>query len=362
MIGIGLLTLAPRISGGSETYARELVRALARVGKLEYRVFVPRIAADAGDGLESRVSSSYRASFSTAGRLVAMGLAAAFPGRLQRELGAQGLEAVHFPLTIALPRRLGVPSCVTLHDLQHLDLPRFFSRAERDFRKIAWHPSIRNAQLVIVPSEFVRTGAVERLGLDPARIRVIAHGIDHDLFRPGPEEREPFLLFPANNWPHKNHERLFQAFALLRRERPELRLVLTGSGHERRRLPDGVEALGHVSREELASLFGRAACLVFPSLYEGFGQPPLEAMASGCPVAVSRVASLPEVCGEATRYFDPTEPEEIAAVVSEALDRPDRMREKGLERARAFTWERCAREHERVYEELISSAPSSSAS
>jgi glycosyltransferase involved in cell wall biosynthesis len=107
---------------------------------------------------------------------------------------------------------------------------------------------------------------------------------------------------------------------------------------------------GHVSPDELVSLYRRASALVFPSLYEGFGQPPLEAMACGCPVAVSRVASLPEVCGDAAEYFDPESPEEMAAAVIRALS-GERV-ERGLARARLFTWEECARRHDEVYREL----------
>ena len=145
----------------------------------------------------------------------------------------------------------------------------------------------------------------ERFEVDVERIRVIHLGLDHERFRPGAGEREPFLLYPANPWPHKNHERLFEALALVRRKRPELRLVLTGTGHEGRPVPPGVDVRGRVPDEELARLYQRASLLVFPSLYEGFGQPPLEAMACGCPVAVSTAGSLPEVCGDAARYFDP---------------------------------------------------------
>ena len=125
---------------------------------------------------------------------------------------------------------------------------------------------------------------------------------------PGTGEREPFLLYPARRWPHKNHERLFEAFALVRRERPELRLVLTGGG-EFGSVPDGVEVLGHVPRPQLVGLLQRASALVFPSLYEGFGQPPLEAMACGCPVACSNAGALPEVVGDAALLFDPRRPE-----------------------------------------------------
>jgi glycosyltransferase involved in cell wall biosynthesis len=258
---------------------------------------------------------------------------------------------VHYPLTIRLPP-VQAPSAVTVHDLQHLDLPQLFSRGERAFRAVAYHRSARAARLVVVPSAFVRDRAVALLGLDPARVRVIHHGIDHERFRPGDEPREPFLLYPARRWPHKNHARLFEALALLRRDRPELRLVLTGGGHAGP-LPAGVELRGAVGAAELVALYRRASALVFPSRYEGFGLPPLEAMACGCPVACSLAASLPEVCGDAARYFAPDDPEAIAAATAEVLAEPGPWRERGLARAAAFTWERSAQAHEAVYRELL---------
>jgi glycosyltransferase involved in cell wall biosynthesis len=202
---------------------------------------------------------------------------------------------------------------------------------------------------VIVPSQFVRRRAIELLGLPPERVHAIPWGVDHDRFQPSDVGREPFLLYPARPWPHKNHERLLEAFALLRDERPELRLVLTGGGHEGRHVPAGVEVRGLVSKEELASLYRRTACLVFPSLYEGFGQPPLEAMASAAPVAASNIPAIAEVSGDAAALFDPSDPEDIAAVVSGVLDSPERFAAAGPERARAFSWAETARKHEAVY-------------
>ena len=192
---------------------------------------------------------------------------------------------------------------------------------------------------------------VERLGLAEDRVRPIHLGIDHEVFRPGNEPRGEFLLYPARRWPHKNHARLFEAFARLRRQNPGLELVLTSYDGS---VPEGVRALGHVDRNELVRLYRTAAALVFPSLYEGFGQPPLEAMACGCPVACSNVASLPEVVGDAARLFDPSSAEEIVAAVEDVLAEPDPWRRRGLERAAGFTWEKTAREHDAVYEELAS--------
>ena len=348
-VGLSLLTLVPGEVGGAETSARGLARGLAEVGTLEYAAFTPPAAPGAGEGLPETVVAEYRDARSVQQRFVAMTLAALRPGRMRARFA--GLDAVHYPLTIALPT-LELPSAVTVHDLQHLDHPELFSRGERLWRARAHERAARNAQAVIVPSQFVRRRAVELLGLPPERVHAIPWGVDHERFRPRDEEREPFLLYPARPWPHKNHERLFEAFVRLREERPELRLVLTGGGHEGGPVPPGVEVRGHVSRDELASLYRRTACLVFPSLYEGFGQPPLEAMACGCPVAASRGGSLPEACGDAAAFFDPEDAEDIAAVVAAVLESPERLVAGGLERAAQFTWTESARRHEAVYRSL----------
>jgi glycosyltransferase involved in cell wall biosynthesis len=283
------------------------------------------------------------------GRLIAMARATARPGPIRREMDIAELDAIHFPLTVMLPRVERTPAVVSLLDIQHVFFPEFFSKAELAYRRFVYGSSLGRAQVVIAISQHVKETLVDRMSMDPDRIEVIHLGLDHELFRPGDEQREPFLLYPANPWPHKNHARLFEALALVRRQRPELRLVLTGTGLERLDVPEGVEVKGRVPREELASLFRRASALVFPSLYEGFGQPPLEAMASGTPVAVSTAGSLPEVCGDAARYFDPTSVEEIAEAVLTVLEAPKPLVERGLRRAAGFTWDETARRHDAVY-------------
>jgi glycosyltransferase involved in cell wall biosynthesis len=349
MIGISLLTLVPGELGGSETYVRELLRGLGRVGLHEYKVLLPPAAPTASEGLPADLATEYRLARTIPQRLLAMGMAAAGPGPLRARL--DGTRVVHYPLTIRIPP-VGQPSVVTLLDVQHLDLPGMFSRSERLFRSIAWHRSARGAQRVVTISEFVRRRAVEQLGLDPRLLRAIPLGLDHDELQPGVLEREPFLLYPARRWPHKNHERLFEAFALLRRERPELRLVLTGGG-DFSDVPEGVETRGHVPRSEVVSLMQRASALVFPSLYEGFGLPPLEAMACGCPVASSNAAALPEVVGDAARLFDPHEPAAIADAVRDVLAEPAPWIERGLAHAARFSWDDTACATDAVYAELL---------
>jgi glycosyltransferase involved in cell wall biosynthesis len=346
-VGISLLTLVPRISGGSETYARELVRALGRVGMHSYRVLLPTVARDV-EGLPAEVVEEYRASTSMPGRIAAMTEGVVRGKRLRRRL--DGLDVVHFPLTVMLPRVATPPAVTTVLDLQHELLPEFFSRAERSYRRAVYGWSIRKSSLVVTISEHTAREVVERYAIPETRVRPIHLGLEHTVFSPGEQAREPFVVYPARAWPHKNHERLFAAFAELRRRHPGLELVLTSYEGP---TPEGVRSLGHVSREELVRLYRTAAGLVFPSLYEGFGQPPLEAMACGCPVASSNAASLPEVCGNAARMFDPTSVEEMVAAVEEILAQPEEWSARGIARAAEFSWEQTARAHDDAYAAVL---------
>jgi glycosyltransferase involved in cell wall biosynthesis len=345
-VGLSLLTLVPGISGGSETYVRELVRTLGRTGKHEYRVFLPSIAPDV-TGLPVEIVSEYRAARSMPGRIVGMTRATIAGRSIKRRF--EGVDVLHFPLSVMVPRVEDRPVVTSVLDLQHEVLPEFFSRAELAYRRRVYGWSVRNSRIVITISEHAAGTLVERLGLPEERVRAIHLGIDHELFRPGDDTRAQFLLYPARKWPHKNHARLFEAVALLREKRPELELLVTAYDGP---VPEGVRSLGRVSHEELAGLYRTAAALVFPSLYEGFGQPPLEAMACGCPVACSNAGSLPEVVGDAARLFDPTSVEEMVTAVEQVLDDPEPWRVRGLERAAGFTWEKTAEAHDAVYAEL----------
>ena len=341
-----MLTLVPGLMGGSETYARQLTRALARVGELEYRVFVPPGAEDASGGLPTTVVAQYRAARSAPGRLAAMARAALASGRLREAMGLAELDAIHFPFTVMLPPPGSLPAATTILDLQHEEHPEFFSRTQLLYRRRFYRRPLLDSPMVITISEYARRTILERYPLDPEHVRAIHLAVDHDTFTADGRPREPFLLYPANAWPHKNHARLFEAFRQVRRERPELRLVLTGAGHEALSLPEGVESRGHVPLADLVDLYRTTAAVVYASLYEGFGMPCLEAMACGAPVAASNVASLPEVCGDAAVYLDPTSVESIAHAIRRVLDDPP---SGGVEQAANFTWDACARAHDDVY-------------
>jgi glycosyltransferase involved in cell wall biosynthesis len=328
--------------GGSESYVRALTSALARVGTSEYLVAAPPDALDAGGDLPSVAAGAP----GSAKRSWAFARAAGSRSALR------DASVVHYPLTVPLPH-VGVPRVITLNDVLHCDHPELVSRPVRAFRALAYDRAARKSDLVIVLSRFVQERAEAQIRLDPDLVRVVPLGVDHSVFRPGGEDREPFLLYPARLWPHKNHRLLFEAFARVRQERPDLELLLTGGGHDSRALPAGVRSLGLVSQDELARLYRTAEVMVFPSLYEGFGAPILEAMASGCAVAASNAAAIPEVAGEAAVLFDPSSPSAIADGILAALAQRSALARRGLAQASRFTWDATAAAHELVYSELM---------
>jgi glycosyltransferase involved in cell wall biosynthesis len=228
-----------------------------------------------------------------------------------------------------------------------------FSRAERLYRGVTYDRAARNADAVITISDFAKGRICHHLGIDPDRIHVAHLGVRAQECTPALGPRDPFLLYPAKGWAHKNHGVLLDAFQILRRRHPTLELVLTGAtAAELPAVPPGVQVRGNVPRAELIGLYGSAAALVFPSRYEGFGLPVIEAMSSGCPVAAANAGSLPEIAGDAAVLFDPTDAPSVARGVEEALDRAGDLQERGLRRAQAFTWSACTDVHEMLYRSL----------
>jgi glycosyltransferase involved in cell wall biosynthesis len=346
--------LFPGRVGGAETNVRGLLAAFAAGhGPERLTVLGNRLLGESYAGWPVR-DVGYRAGNSAATRLAAMALGRAWP-----RVDGSEFDVVHYPVTVPVPRVSGAPRVVTLLDVQHHELPQMFSRGERWHRGWAYDDAARDARAVITISEHARTQIVERLGIAADRVHVIGLGVDHGRFAPEGERDaelpERYVLYPANLWPHKNHGRLLEAFS--RVCDPELHLVLTGQSYGRERsvaADDRVHFLGHVPGERLPAIYRGASALVYPSLFEGFGVPLLEAMACGVPVAASHRGALAEVAGDAALLFDPTDTDAISDAIRRVTDDEDlraRLRAAGFRRAATFTWERAARAHLDVYEE-----------
>jgi glycosyltransferase involved in cell wall biosynthesis len=360
-VGLSLLTVRPGKIGGAESYVRGLLRAYA-AGPDEVVILANGAVEDAyrdktGGAVSLRRVKGLEPEGSSPRRAAALVRATLAPSPIPRDL-----DVVHYPVAVRLPRTR-LPSVVTLHDIQHHELPHFFSRAQRAYRALAYDASARAATHVITVSEHARQGIIRTLDLAPDRVTAIHHGIDHARFSPTPtpedaqlELPDDFIFFPANLWPHKNHAMLIEALARV----PRINLVLTGQTYDQgdallqqarhAGVADRVHHIGFVDLHQVPMLYRRARALVFPSLFEGFGAPPLEAMACGCPVVVSDAASLPEVTGDAGISVDARDPQRLADAIHRVLDEGARLVPAGLEHVKRFSWATAAARHHAVYE------------
>jgi glycosyltransferase involved in cell wall biosynthesis len=277
------------------------------------------------------------------------------------------------PLSVLYPRPVPRPAVMTLGDIQEVFYPQFFAPAERYLRELHYPTSTRMADRVITISEFSRRTMIEHLRLAPTRVKAI-HLCGDERYARAESARRPdvplperYLLYPANWWKHKNHALLFQALGHLRRARGRrFDLVLTGFGQDadspvraaaaEHGVEDQVHGLGYRPLEELAYLYRHADMLVFPSLFEGFGMPLVEAMASGCPVVAARDTSIPEVVGDAAELFDPASATELADAIVRVADDPawrQTLRARGRARARRFSAADLAQGHREAFEEAV---------
>lgn len=288
------------------------------------------------------------------------------------------LDVVHDPNGIApfLGPSFGARRAVTIHDMFSYVVPETHNRLDvLRYRYMLPH-AVRRTHCIMTNSRHSQADIARFLQLPPARIDVIPHAAAR--FSPVPDGRAraavlarygitpPFILYLGGINARKNIARLFEAYARLREHHPDVTLVVGGKRQwqtgaidatfKRLALEDKVHFTGYVADADLPALYSAAAVFVFPSLYEGFGLPPLEAMSCGTPVVTSNVSSLPEVVGEAALTVDPYDVGALAAAIERALtDAALRaeLRRRGFEQAKQFTWERTARETVAAYQRVL---------
>jgi glycosyltransferase involved in cell wall biosynthesis len=257
---------------------------------------------------------------------------------------ARELDVLHCT-TFRGPVRARPPVVVTVHDLALLRHPEAFPPWHRHTGRTVIRHGVARADAIVAVSSFTRAEIVELTGLPSERVRVVPNGVEPVFAPEGRAEEGVYVLAVGTLEPRKNLARAVQGATLAG---VELRVVgAAGWG--------GVEVSGwrgRVDDEELAALYRGARCLVFPSLYEGFGLPVLEAMACGTPVVTTRGGATEEVAGGAAVLVDARDPASIAAGIGEADRRREELRRLGLERARAFTWDRAADLVEALWREL----------
>ena len=383
-IGINLIDFVPGVMGGAETYVRGLIRYLQKIDLEGQYVLICDKKYEREFPLEN--DSFKYAPENYAGTSLKGFLRGVLRYRLKidlrmRELDGMKLDIIHHPFSDIRSPGLKTPAVLTFLDMQQEFYPDFFSPTELKVRRESFRPSVAKAVRIMAISEHVKQCLVDKYGTNPNKIDVTYLGC-------GPEYRVieekgaavevvakygldlPFMLYPAATWPHKNHTTLLRSLKILKEDYGfDGQLVLTGVSKQSHadichqidllNLKDDIKLLGYLPYEELPYLYNLARLLVFPSLFEGFGMPVVEAMACGCPVVCSNVTSLPEIVGDAGVLFNPNSAEDIAESVARVWgDNVLRqsMRMMGLERVRFFCWENTAlktlESYRRAYESL----------
>jgi glycosyltransferase involved in cell wall biosynthesis len=353
--------------GGNESYATNLIEALAEIDTSNfYTLYVTRKEA------VQRFSNRWP-NFTVRTTLPHTPLIR-IPVSLSAELRRNRVDVLHVQFTA--PPAAPCPVVVSIHDLSFEHLPQTFKRRSRMQLRMTVRRSARLASQVIVLSNHARNDIITTYNLNPEKITVIPLAAPAH-FAPVTDDNElqrvkktygingPYVLCVGSIQPRKNLTRLLHAYSLLRRDDPKgklPKLVVAGKyawlfeetlhAIDRLALRDSVIITGYVPETDLPALYSGARCFVYPSYFEGFGLPPLEAMKCGTPVIVGNQTSVPEVVGDAAVLFDPFDVGDIASAIKSVIS-DDALRAtlkaRGLERAKLFDWQQTARQTLEVY-------------
>ena len=357
-IGVNALYLIPGAVGGTEIYLRLLLEALADIDPVNrYFIFTN---AETGAEIVPAQPNFQHAPQRVPGRIR--------PARILWEQivlpfsAARNRLDVLFNPGFTCPVISPCPTVTVFHDLQHKRHPEHFRWFDLPFWRVLLYAAAHRSTVLIAVSEATKLDLARFYGITDEKIRVIGHGVDPVFFTIGKRTRgkngteAPYLLTVSTLHPHKNLDRLLQAFALFHRMRPEFRLVVAGlrglhaeSLEELRRslgIEDAVRFTGWIPRAELYELFARADAFLYPSTFEGFGMPLLEAFAAGLPTACSNIEPLTSLAGDAAVTFDPADGsalhDAMVRITSDQVLR-ERLSAAGPARASNFSWTQSAR-------------------
>jgi len=356
---------------GIGTYVRNLLRHLSRLDShTEYVLF----CRESDCGAVEELGDNFRAIPE-----VAKPYSVSEQLRIPMDLRREKIDLFHAPHYV-LPPLTPCKSVVTIHDCIHLRFPQYLpNRLAYGYAWSSMWLATHRASRVLTVSEASKRDILRYYRIPDRRIDVIYNAIDDRLGEePSPEDIErvrdryqlnaPYVLYAGNIKPHKNLERLIEAFHMLRQDSDLAHVKLLIIGDEvskyatlrravhRYKLHKYVRFFGFVPDKTLAVLYRLARVFVFPSLYEGFGFPPLEAMAAGTPVITSNISSLPEVVGDAALLIDPLDPTAIAEAMRRVLmdsDLRETLRQRGRRRVQEFSWERSVRRVREIYDEVL---------
>lgn len=358
-IGINLLSLFPGRIGGMENYVRELIENFPLVdgGKNEYYLVLNEFAHDTFEN--KKMVCKIKVEITDKNEIF-------YEKALTEIIEKYNLDFWFCPLLNLFPKSLTIPSAVTIPDIQHEHFPDFFDQSALSWRRENFKPSADLADVVFTISNFSKEDIAEKLGIDKNKI-ISTHLDCSEIFKRKynkdsivkkynlPKE---YIFYPANFWPHKNHETLLMAvkeYKLTFKE--DIKLVLTGYNNgnlekikkfiNKLGIGKDVIILGYIEQKDLPMIYANAAALVLPSLFEGFGIPLLEAMWQDCPILCSKNTSLPEIGKDAVFYINEHSPKDIALKINKIIKNKE-IKEaliKKAEKVRSlFSYERCAKE------------------
>lgn len=365
-IGVNLLAVIPGKIGGMEQYVRNLLSySLKNNDGHEWFLFL------AGHNYHTfpEARNQHKILFQDVAQAHSL---------FHQYIRSLQLDLWFCPLLVLQPIDVPIPSVINIPDIQHEFYPQFFDPPVLKWRRENYQSSAERSSAVLTLSEFSRQSIIQKFRLPAHKVHAVHLDASHEFSLPAQSDLDQqfrqkyqlpaeYGLFPANTWRHKNHLALLKALLILRQTyNYKVSMVFTGFPQEahqavihfitQHHLWDQIKWLNYLPQSEMPSLYRNAKFLCFPSLFEGFGIPLVEAMRANLPITCSHAASIPEVAGNAALFFDPNIPEDIAvklaAMANEAI-RADLIA-KGAHQAKRFSWDKCARQTLAVFQSVVS--------